>query len=403
VIVVGNRGTLTGAGIDEGLLGYMDCFHGIPFNYGAKVQQSTIRACDGIHFTGQQRFSSLPNTAVYFPLLYAPQALALALGERSGLSVRNSYYLARLFATATTLALLMWALLIYPAPPAAIALFTLPMCLFQLSSASLDAVTFATTVVAASLFLRGYSQELSFSRLLQLALATCLLLLATSRIIYIALSPLLLVLYRVRRSPIYIISFFAVFALSLAWTAFALSTVHGQGAIAQETSAADIVRFYVVHPGAFLGVIFRTLTKGSVLRGYWQMFVGVLGWLDTPIGVIAYVVFAIELTAIFVVSISIGSLRSLNTGHLALACTTGAATLLLFLVALSAWTIHPATVIEGVQGRYFYPIAILFVYSFWSNTSSRTGITLSFAILIVMVVSSAEFGVPRLLYRYYAN
>jgi uncharacterized membrane protein len=403
VLVVGNRGAQTGGEIDDGLLDYMDCFQEIPFNYGAKIERSTTRACDEIHYAGRRSFSDLSNTAMYFPFLYAPQALALFIGERSGLSVGKSYYLARLFSSCAVLALLMWALIVYPVPPAVLALFLLPMCLFQLSSASLDAITFAATVLAASLFLRGYHRGSPFSSCLHGALAACLFLLGTSRIIYIVLSPLLLVLYRVRKSRAYFVSFLAVLGLSLMWIGIAMTTVRGKGAIIQEMSSADIVKYYLTHPGAFSGVVLRTLTDGDILNGYWRMFVGILGWLDTPIGSVAYVVFAIELVAIVVASSSVTSLQSLNSGHLALACAASAAMALLLLVALSAWTIHPATVIRGIQGRYFYPIAVLFLFSGWASLRSRTGVVLSWGILVIMALSSVELAAPRLVGRYYSH
>jgi hypothetical protein len=284
VIAVGSRGTRTGGGIDQGLLAYMECFEQVPLNYGAKFDNAMARTCDKIHYTGTERFTDLSNTAMYFPVLYTPQAIALLVGEKANLSVGESYYLARLFSCCAALALLMWALMTYPVPPAALALLMMPMCLFQLSSASLDAMSFATTILAASLFLRAYHRDLSFSPRLHAVLAICLFLLATSRIIYITLIPLLLFLYRVRRSLAYAISFVAVLSLSLGWIIFALTTVHGQGAITQDISSSEIIRYYEFHPVTFLDVVFRTLTDAATLQGYWLMFVGVLGWMDTPLG-----------------------------------------------------------------------------------------------------------------------
>ena len=403
VLALGSREGHTGAGIDEGLLAYMDCFQQIPFDYGAKVDSSTVSTCEEIHYTDKRRFSDLSNTAMYFPLLYAPQAVALFFGERAGLTVSNSYYLARLFSSCATLALLMWALIICPVPPAALAIFLMPMCLFQLSSASLDAMTFGTTALAASLFLTGSRREISFNATLHAVLAMCLFLLATSRIIYVAVIPLLLVLYRIRRSPVYVISFAAVLGLSLAWIMFVLTTVHGQGAITQATSSSEIIKYYVTHPHAYFGAVFRTLTDPSTVRGYWQMFVGVLGWLDTPIGFFAYLAFAIELLAILMVSNSAVSFRSLTYAHLALVCAAAAALLLLFLVGLSAWTPFPATLIEGIQGRYFYPVALLFLFACSTGHRSGMWITLSFALLALTAASSLELAVPRLLARYYTH
>jgi len=403
VLVADNKGIHTGGEIDEGLLDYMECFLDMRFEYGVKADSSATQACNEIHFAGKRRFSDLSNTAMYFPFLYAPQALALFIGERSGLTVGESYYLARLLTCCAALALLMCAMIIYPVPPAVLALFIMPMCLFQLSSASLDAVSFAVTVLAACLFQRASDRKLAFSTRMHVGLAACFFLLATSRIIYVALIPLLLVLYLVRRSLTYIVSFVVILGLSSTWIVFALMTVHGQGAIVQETSSSDIIKYYLARPSTFLRVVFATFTDSDTLHFCWNSFVGILGWLDTPIGSTAYVVLALELVATAAVSNSIGGLRSFNTSHLALVGAAGTAMLLLLLVALSAWTIHPATLVDGIQGRYLYPIAILLLFAFWTSTPPNARMSLSWAILIIMAISSVGFAVPRLIDRYAAH
>ena len=365
VVTIGSRAGHTGAEIDEGLLGYMDCFEQLPYDYAAKVDRPIVRACAEIHNTGTRKFNELSDTAMYFPVFYAPQAVALFLGERLNLSVSNSYDLARLFSLCATLTLLLWALMIYPMPPAALALFLMPMCLFQLSSASLDAMMLSTTALVASLFLRGCRREALFSATLHVVLATCLILLATSQILYLALTPLLLVLYGVRKSPAYVISFVVVLSLSVAWILFAL-TVHGRDPSTQE------VRFFSDAPTA---------------RGYWQMFIGVLGWLDTPMSTLAYFVLTIELLAILVVSNYGVHFRSLNAGRLALVCTAGAVLL--------------ARLIGSIQTRDFYPIMLLVLFGCWTGYRARRQMALSYAILILMAVSSVQFSIPRLLARYF--
>ena len=400
-IVTLNRGSLTGGDIDEGLLQYMDCFMPFPLNYHTKVERASLRACDAIHFSGRQRFSSLPNTAMYFPLPYAAQAFAFAIGERSGMSVARSYYLARLLSLSATLLLLLAAFTVYSVPPGAVSLFFMPMCLFQLSAASLDSVTFAMTVVAASLFLRAYRRELPFGTHHSLALSALLLLLATSRVIYIVLAPLLMVLYRVRRSPRNLVLFVVVFLLAASWIGFSLLTVHGQGANAQETSSSDIVKYYLVHPEKLLGVLIRTFGDGDLMRGWWEMFVGNLGWLDIPLGTPAYVLFAVELAGIVVVSFPTKSIAELNFGNAALALVAAGAFFMLLLVSLSAWTPHPATILYWIEGRYFYPIAILFMFSIWSGSLPKERSVPAFAILTLIAVSSLEIVIPKLVSRYY--
>lgn len=365
VVAVDSHAGRTGADIDEGLLGYMDCFEQFPYDYGAKVNRSIIRECGDIHYTGTRKYSELADTVRYFPVLYAPQASALFLGQRLNLSVGDSYNLARLFSLCTTLTLLLWALMIYPMSPAALALFLLPVCLFQLGSASLDAMLLSTTALAASLFLRGYRREAPFGATLQMALAASLIVLVTSQVLYLALTPLLLVLQNVRRSAAYGISFAVVLGLSVAWLLFALKG-HGQGPIAQEVS------FF---------------SDALTVRGHWQMFIGVLGWLDTPLTPLAYLALTIELVAILALSTSGVHLRSLSSGHFSLAFTAGAVPL--------------ASLIWTIQIRDILPIIFLVLFGCWTGYRSRRDLLLSYAMLILTAASSVRFAVPVLLARYY--
>ena len=154
-IFLRTRDGITGGEIDTGLLSYMNSFLALPLNYEHKVKTVDLRRARKIQWTGVRRFDGLPNTAAYFPLPYTPQAVAFALSERAGLTVYQSYSLARILSLVVTLNLLWIACRIHPIPPVVAALFVMPMTLFQLASASLDAITFAMTAVTAGLFLRG--------------------------------------------------------------------------------------------------------------------------------------------------------------------------------------------------------------------------------------------------------
>jgi len=206
----------TGGHIDTGLLDYMHYFENLPFLIDETVNKVDWSLAENITWSGKTQFSDLPNTAAYFPLPYVPQALALLTSEHIGSSISAAYYLARIFSLIATLGLLWAAFRLYPVPLIVFALFCTPMTLFQAGSTSLDSVSFATSVLAASLFLRGADIRLSFNSTMQIALLICLFSLATTRAYLICLTLLPAVLYVARRSRSYLISSAALVILSLA-------------------------------------------------------------------------------------------------------------------------------------------------------------------------------------------
>ena len=154
---------VTGGEIDTGLLTYIESFARLPTQYDQKVHAAEISRTRNIHWSGSRRFQELVNTAVYFPLPYIPQAIALALGRWTGLTVDASYKMARWLSLLSSVSLLWGALYIYRTPPIVAALFCIPMSLFQMGSASLDAVTFGTCALASSLSARGVDNRAPFS------------------------------------------------------------------------------------------------------------------------------------------------------------------------------------------------------------------------------------------------
>src|SRR5690606_268004 len=114
-----------------------------------------VRALSALEWASDDIFVEIPATGYYFPLIYAPQALGLAIGEMAGLSVQQSYYLARYLAFSFSLLLIAAAFLLCPPNPLAVAILILPMSLFQLISTSMDGVAAALAVICISLFIKS--------------------------------------------------------------------------------------------------------------------------------------------------------------------------------------------------------------------------------------------------------
>jgi uncharacterized membrane protein len=381
---------VTGGAIDTGFLHYMNTFLDLRFEYKRKITHSVIRSTNRLLWSGKREFTDVYNTALYFPFPYMPQALAFTIGERLGLSINDSYHLARLFSLTATLGMFLTALLIYPAPLPACLLMTTPMALFQLGSASLDAVTFGATAMAAALFMRGANTRYSFDTWMHITLIACLFTLATSRIFFIPLTLLPTILYKIRRSRTYLVSTVALIILSIGWISFALHSVKGLPNLGLSTT--ELAIYYAARPGAFLQVLFNTITNGQTLRAYWIMFVGLLGWLDTPLDSAAYGAFAVSLAVFSFVCFDHRRTTLLGLGHLALVASNVLSVLLMFFIELVTWTPHPAMTIGGIQGRYFIPVLLILSYSTFCRCPRIPELRVCSAILFLM----ASFSVAEL-------
>ena len=393
---------VVGGYIDTGLLTYMKCFGNIPFNYANKMDRSTLRECNAIRFAGQTTFSSFPNTAIYFPLLYSPQALALLIGRLGGLTVSASYYLARLFSQFASLALIFLSMFLFPLPPAVLALLFMPISLFQLASASLDPMSFASAAVISALFMRVYDRPHRFDSALGLCLFVCILLLSLAKIIYVLLASLLLRLYYRRRSITYIVYFAVILCIWSYWIFYARNTLHQANPLESHGEHITVVSAYISKAWNFCDALFSTLTNFDIVKGYFQSFIGVLGASDTPLGSLAYSIFSIGILAIIVFSMDSGSTTIMAGGRSILALTALATLLFLFFVAFSEWSV-PGEPIDSVQGRYFYPTAVVFLYALWGGYLSKFRATACISVLVILAFCSIELSIPALLDRYWAS
>jgi uncharacterized membrane protein len=390
-----------GGKIDTGLLSYGGSFFRMAFRYERKVTNPSVSSLRTITWSEKRQFEDLSNTVDYFPLPYIPQAFAFMLGEKIGLTVSSTYYLARLLSLIATLGLLCAALLSYEVPLFVLALFFTPMTLFQLGSASLDSVSFGTTVLAASLFMRGSDTTLTFNARMHFALAVCIFLLATSRIYLFPLTILPAFLTKVRHSRAYLASAAVLFILSLCWILFAALKVVHDNYSQPDMAVSAVAIHYLTNLGSLFRALFSTLTSFEKLRSYWSMFVGILGWLDTPLATSVYITFGVLLLALSTISLH-HDVRSLfNRGNLTLAFVAAACLSSLFLIGLFAWSPYPTKVIEGIQGRYFTPILIFLGFSVFSRRLRASELKLGFVIVLIMISLSVRTMIPTLLNRYW--
>ncbi|WP_178114854.1 DUF2142 domain-containing protein [Pseudomonas saliphila] len=396
----GPDGVAAGGLVDTGLLEYYAHYSGFPTR--SDVKQSPLRLAEAgqIRWQGERVYSGAPGTGYYLPFIYIPQAVGFAIGEAVEFTVDRSYRLARLLTLASSVALFLAALSLVRPPFFALALLALPMTLFQLSAATLDGLSLALTFFAISAFVALVSEPDAAKRWLFPAFIISILLLTTSRIQLFPLLLLPFVVYVYTRQRNVLLTAVLLVVASLAWVAFAMSTTAGnRGWVG--ASSSTIVIYYLTDPLAFFALLARTIAHHWTF--YTQSFIGVLGWLDAPLPEPRYRYIAAILVLILLCSlVRIDWKRDWAWRAALLCCALGSA-LLIFIAMLVTWTVHPADVIDGVQGRYFAPSVALFCFAVFSS-GSRQHMAISvcgWLLLVLLLIYSLSAAATTILQRYY--
>ena len=185
----GGKGGNVDRGIDEALAPYSN----LPFKTDARVTAADDAAAAKVMWTGETVYHDFPNTAVYPPIDYIPQALAVALGRIAGMSVVHTLILSRLLNGA--LAMFISAFALYWCRRGKLIMFAvllMPMTMSLYGSCSQDALLISFTCLAFAIVSRQISEGAPLSLRMTIVLASALLFVILGRPPYV---PLLLVLF----------------------------------------------------------------------------------------------------------------------------------------------------------------------------------------------------------------
>ena len=309
---------------------------------------------------------SAPGAAVYPPIAYLPQGLALCSARALHLPVASAYALARLVSLTTSAAVLFAAFLLVTPSPLQLALLTLPMSLFQLASAALDGFSTSMAVLAISLYQALPEAQHRHQQILYLCLMSSILVVVPARL---HLWPLLILLFLSARKIKSAWAWFtslACLSTVLIWVARVSRTTVDLRRAELSTDTVQTAIHSLSHPGELIALLVRTLTNHELQSFYFRSFIGVLGWLHLPLDPpVAYPTLAVMLAVSTVLTViwtrqQPWQLLFQQTQWLLIAMALLSA-LSVFLLLLVAWTPDPihAQVIEGVQGRYFLVPALM--------------------------------------------
>lgn len=361
----GTPAQLAGLGgwVDKNLALYSNAFMAVVVNSDGALPAQVRNNTPEWGWAHSEVFYPAPGTGYYFPLVYFPQALALWTGRTVGLGVAKSYQLARSCSLLVICLLVAMAWIRLRPNPAVIAIATLPMCLFQAVSPTLDGITTAMALLAISDF-RVCADPLSHAseRDPPWSLYACLFLLVTSRVHLLPLLLMPIFLAWKRRSQAAWISTCLLILLSMAWIGFAVASTTDVRVV-REHSTGDLVRMYASHPQEFFLMLWHTLQHHELPGFYVRSFIGILGWLDVPLKNGYYQIIGIGVLLSATASLSWRRGPVALPSRLVLLVAAITSSLLVFLALALTWNPYSAPIIEGVQGRYFIVPSLMVGYA----------------------------------------
>jgi uncharacterized membrane protein len=403
------RDDLSGGWLPESVLATNRKLVGeIEMNTDVKFDTRLISELRQVPLEPEKRvFERFPNTVVYTPAAYVPQIIGIFTGKLFGVSPLSMIYLARIFNLFFFIGLTFWAIRIIPVQKWVLCLLALtPTSVFQVASASVDAFTFGICFLTIAVFLSyglGEKEKLSSVDLLKIFALSLLAVLSKQAYILLPVLFLLIPRRKIGSTAKYLLVFSALLIVCLAavaaWSA-AVKTIYLPYRV-------DIP----INPDEQLAVIFRNplnfifiAVKNYIFNfGYYlKTFFGQLTWLDlyVPVYLIAFNCIVIAASA----ALDKDSKTKIPKYYEFIfgAVIVGTAFIVSALLYMT-WSPIGGSTIEGIQGRYFIPVAPLFFLLFYQDQIIWKRFD-AFAPLIVYaaVVFSMIITLLTVINRYYA-
>ncbi|WP_330251220.1 DUF2142 domain-containing protein [Nocardia sp. NBC_00565] len=314
------------------------------------------------------------NTAAYSPVPYTPAAVGIRVAELFGLNVGAMMLLTRLAGLAAYLALVgfgLYALRAYRVQWLAFTVAVLPIAVFQAGTVTADTMTNALAILVSVLLVKALFLGDGLGRVETAALLAATVALPVSKPTYVLLA-MLVVLVPTNRfafggdagwKRLLPWGFAALGAVAFAvWMKIAAPTTDGMGLMRPQhqwnsVRPSDQLHGILSDPVNFVNVFGESIALRD--ERWFSQFFGELGfaYIDVP----ALSMLACLLA--FAVSIGIADRMNAATATfrrtLIVALTVLASVAMIYVTLYMSFTPVDYYIIDGVQGRYFVPLAIV--------------------------------------------
>lgn len=319
--------------------------------------------------TSDKRDVWFTNTAAYSAVPYVPAALGIRTAELIGADVGGMVLLTRLAGLLSYLLVVgfaLWTLRGYRIQWLVFAVAVLPIAVFQAGTVTADTLTNALALLVSALLVKGLFLGANLNRVELAALLITALALPLCKPTYVLLA-LLIVLIPSSRLGL------AGWSRALPWIFAAMGAIGfaiWMKIAAPTGEGTSLMRpphqWYTVHPDEQLRHIlghpldFLDTFGDSILRRdqeWFTEFFGELGfaYIDVPATTIV--------TCLLAFAVSVGIAERLSAPDfrrtLVVALTVAAGVAMIYVTLYMSFTPVAYFIIDGVQGRYFVPLAVL--------------------------------------------
>lgn len=392
-----------GGEVDAGLAELSAIWQPLRGNPDVPATQERWRESTSVNWADRTDFEPF-GTQESGPLIYAPIAAGLRLGQMAGLSPLEAYYLARASVIALNCCLIWCAFRLCPPTPLVAAIVLLPMAVFQMSCAVIDGTSISCAAVACAGFVRFTRDRERADPWLLPIMALAALVSVSGRphgAPLLALVPLTC-LYTRRTSSLWVGATLSI--LVFGWMAYSMAGGVSLGDTPMsKPRTVQVIASDWRQAGAALETLSSTVASWKWVVGQFKMWVGDLGSLDTPLGRDAYITIALMLAAAAACSVQWRPLRSTPASAVIL-LLCGASSAVLVVIALQMFYNTPSsTRVFGIQGRYFLVPSLILAYSTVAGPTERFRWQVRSATPLVIAIFAVSFvaTLNALLRRYY--
>jgi uncharacterized membrane protein len=338
-----------------------------------KQDKITVASIANQKISKQKILISYVNTAAYSPVAYAPDVVGVWAGMKLNLTLGHTLRLAELLSSLTFLLCAGYALFTLRKSSLkwiVLSVSLLPLVVFQSTVITADAFLISISILLSALILKALSPGLRLTLLDKILLYICIVIIPLVKSVYFPVAFLALLVpkrhwaterrYWLWLSTALVLSMAGFLVWSHLTTDVAASNGLVRGDMDWTYGDATVQKNFVLHhPVGYLHVLVDSILYGS--KFYMDTFFGWLGFTYLPIPGVAMIAGYFSLALSTLVAGKLAIRRYVSGAILAIVATT---MLIVFTTLYVYYTPPLRTIIEGVQGRYFLPLTVLFLAAF---------------------------------------
>lgn len=355
-------------------------------------------------WSGEMALANAGGTGYYFPLIYLPHAAGLWLAKQLNLNLLASYELTRALVASIAITLAFYACSLWRPNALILMLLLTPMSIFQWYSPTVDGLASALILLLLGLWIKLFSSPDSYRLRNEVLLYGIVFILCTTRthLLTTLMIPLSLLYHRFtwRR----LVALTVLVACVLGWQAYAAS-ISGQTFLKRHHSTKEIVLLYLKNPGEFFAALWRTWHYEPLVKFVRQGFVGLLGWSDAPLSSSKTKHIYGFLYAGVIVTVLIGPpwRRAFHGVRASGIVMTVCSVFIAYFALAVGFNSYPTLLIDGIQGRYLIPVAVLAAFALGPLTAGVRQYKNSELALLTLFIPYSVYSLVELLMRYFGT